>query len=98
MLQVWRELSFDARPREFQVQPWISDDFPIRRYWFCLGDPRVDWLHCCFRAMAIVQGGGRDDVFRFTYACSRMFCRDRLCLTRWLHLKNSAMLIAHQFT
>jgi len=37
-------------------------------------------------------------MFRFTYACSRMLCRDRLCLTRRLHLKNSATRIAHQFT
>src|SRR5262249_37524857 len=34
VLQVWCEFSFDERPREFHIQPWLRDDFPLRRYWF----------------------------------------------------------------
>jgi hypothetical protein len=29
VLQLWRKLSFDARPRELQVKPWIGDDCAI---------------------------------------------------------------------
>src|SRR5262249_62364175 len=47
----------------------------------------------------VLGGGGGVVVFRSTCVGSRMLCRDRLCLTHWRpYLKNSATLIAHQFT